>query len=214
MDDDMGHDDGLYGSFDHEDVPDQDSGGDGHDGFADELSAGDDHFAPADAGHDEFAPAYSDHASYDEGSDPYVAEPSGHDEFEPADAGDPADAHESYAVDDTSTPVGALTDMPYDIDDGTSGFPPHLDLGIDAPADGGPWLDVSLLGDSAGSDAGEFDDPSGASAYAVDIPDSPPGGLADLSTADAAGDGTSWTDLAQSDDPAVHSLATLWTPAA
>jgi hypothetical protein len=211
MDDDMGHDEGLYGSFDHEDAP----GPDGSDGYADELTAGDDHFAPADdAGHDDFAPAYDDHASYDEGTDPYVAEPAGHDDFAPADASDPDDIHDSYAVDDTSTPVGALTDMPYDIDDGTSGFPPPLDLGIDHPADGGPWLDLSLLGDSTSSDSGEFEDPSGASAYSVDIPDSPPGGLADLSTADAAGDGSSWTALAGSDDLAVRSLATLWSPAA
>jgi hypothetical protein len=146
-----------------------------------------------------------------------VGAPADHDDFAPADAGDPADGHDgvdSFQVDDTSMPVGSLTDMPYDVDDGMSDFPPSLDLGIDAPADGGPWLDLSLLGDHADNAGGFDDDPSGTSSYAVDIPDTPPGGLADLSAVDAAGDGADWSDLAGSDDLAVRSLTALWTPAA
>ncbi len=208
----MGHDDdGLYGGFDsHDEMAD-------HDEYAADLSPADDHLDPVDGGHDEFTPGYEDHVpvdgSYDDGSDPYVDAPAGHDEFTPADVTVGDDGHDDlvgYHDDDTATPIGALTDMPYDLDDGTSGFPPALDLGIDAPADGGPWLDLSLLGDGSDVD----DDASGAHAYAAEIPDSPPGGLVDLASVDAAGDGTNWTELAQSDDLAVHSLATLWAPAA
>lgn len=225
----MGHDDfGDHGQFEPAgDDPDDIGGGydeldpvgdgmhdstDAHDQFA----APDDTHDAADSG--EFEPAYADHGS----ADPYLGGDSvdtgEHDEFAPADAvHDDADARGDQGVfeaDDTSTPVGTMTDLPYELDDtGMGDFPPQLDLGIDAPADGGPWLDLSLLGDPSGGDGGSDGLDDSTSAYA-DIPDSPPAGLTDLTAMDAGADTTSWRDLMASDDPAVRSLAHLWTPAA
>ncbi|WP_163506184.1 hypothetical protein [Fodinicola acaciae] len=196
------------------------AGDDTHDGADDSGSHAE--FAASDGTHDtadsgEFEPAYADHGSID----PYLGgdavDTGEHDDFAPADAvHDGAGAHDdqgTFEVDDTSTPVGALTDVPYEVDDtGLGDFPPQLDLGIDAPADGGPWLDLNLLGEPSDGGSDHLDD--GTSAYAGDIPDSPPSGLADLTAMDAGADSTSWPDLMASDDPAVRSLAHLWTPAA
>ena len=182
--DDLGHD--PYGTHDPYHGDDQLAGVTGHDPYG----TGDDALG---------------------GHDPYPADP-GHepDLRHDADLGDPPGDHTASTVDTPAGEAGVDVHVVGVDHDAVTGeatdpdFPPPLDLpDRPEPVDGYPWSDPATLGD-IGTVSGlpQFD-------AAAPVDD-----LLSYAGMDPPGPGVDpWAAMADSDDPAVSSLARWWGPA-